>query len=252
MPKLALVIDRVSAGANTIAEAMGIKRISPERAIRLRRYLTLINWGVGKNYDVGPRQVVLNRPEAVRRAVDKMAAFEAVGDLAPTCTTSKDVVANSLETDKGIWLARSNFTSGGKGITPLRSGDAIPDADFYVRYVPKTEEYRVHVVSRSAIFTQQKRRRAGQEQTNNQRLIRNHSNGWVFCENNIEFNQVKREAIEAAAVECTARLGLDFAAVDLIVSKETGDVVFLEANTRPGLESTRLVAAYRTAFSAFM
>jgi D-alanine-D-alanine ligase-like ATP-grasp enzyme len=71
----------------------------------------------------------------------------------------------------------------------------------------------------------------------------------VFCENNITFpsDDLKTE-IEKEAVKAVTCLGLDFGAVDLIVSKGDNLRVFiLEVNTRPGIESTRLRESYANA-----
>jgi len=239
MPNTAIIIDRPSDGAKLLAAQLGVLRVRPDRAPRLRRYRSFINWGCSSVPDT--RQAVLNPPSAVRTAVSKVASFAAVGDLCPPWSVTPQRFA-------GVTLARRDGLSGGAGIQVVRASDELPSADFYSQYIKKVAEYRVHVVGGDAIFIQQKRRRNGVDQNADQALIRNHDNGWVFCENNITYpTPSTKQELEECGIKAVSRLGLDFAAVDLIVEKGTNRVFFLEANTRPGLESSRLIAAYAEA-----
>ena len=47
--------------------------------------------------------------------------------------------------------------SGGEGIELVKTGE-LPDAPLYVRYIPKHDEYRVHVALGEAIDVQRKAR----------------------------------------------------------------------------------------------
>ncbi len=244
----AIVIDRPSNGARQLARALDMYRVSPDRAARTR-HRSLINWGVAQDYQLSPGQRVINHPRAVRNAVDKIAALFLLPDMAPPFwTRMEDVVRSGSD----IILCRRNFLSEGRGITVVRSGEPLVRADFYTKYIRKVAEYRVHVVNGQAICIQQKRRRSELAAANNdQLLIRNHNNGWVFAVNDVDLDQdpILRERVVRNAVEATARLGLDFAAIDLIVARRELSVYFLEANTRPGIESPTVLDAYRTALS---
>lgn len=245
MPRLGVLIDRPSNSARALATSLGVKRVRPERASRLR-YLTLVNWGVSTIPAVHPRTRLINPPEAVRNATDKMLAFSRIPAAYRPRASREPFIP-----DSGILLARRNFLSGGNGITVVRNGQQAPAADFYVEYVRKSHEYRVHVAFGRVIHVQQKRKRSGIDQTSDQQLIRNHDNGWVFTEQGIEYpSDPVRDALHTAAVECVAGLGLDIAACDMIICRSTNRVVFLESNTRPGLESTRAIAAYTSAINS--
>lgn len=152
----------------------------------------------------------------------------------------------------GIVLARTNVRgSGGDGIVVVREGDQLPDAPLYTAYIRKDAEYRLHVVCGKVVAVQQKRRESEAEQTADQKLIRNHGNGWVFAVNKVVFrDDNQRKACEDASVSAVAALGLDFGAVDLVVAAKTGSPYVLEINTAPGIESPTILEAYRSAITA--
>ena len=190
---------------------------------------------------------MLNPPNAVSSAIDKVRSLELVGEFAPRFWTR----AEDVQRARGdIILCRRNFLSEGRGITVVRSKDQLVPADFYVKYVPKIEEFRLHVFNGRVIAVQQKLRRNGAEQQGDQKLIRNHQNGWVFAVNNVNLeNDERREALYLAATRSVESLGLDFAAVDMLIGRDDGRPYFLEANTRPGIESDTILNAYTQAIS---
>src|SRR5690606_25956724 len=105
------------------------------------QYRTVINWGNSTPVNGRNLLYVLNRPASIGVAVNKLSAFrkmQGAGVPIPTFSTDKPT------TRKGeIWLARASLTgSGGDGITPIRFGDAVPDAPLYVKYIPKKVEMR--------------------------------------------------------------------------------------------------------------
>lgn len=239
----AFVVSGPSRGARTLARSIGLRRVQPERAALLR-HRSYINWGCSSIPDVRVR--VINRPEAVRRSISKRATFEALSGK-----SYLPVMATSLPAQRdSIWLARRDGLSSGRGITVIRRRDAVPEADMYVRYIKKSAEYRVHVVNGEVILVQQKRRADGVERDENQLLIRSHANGWVYTVNNVRFaSDAVRERLNEVALDAVHTLGLDFAAVDLIVEKGTDNVFFLETNTKPGIEGETTRQAYHNKFS---
>lgn len=246
--KLARVLvrppTRPSAGAQTIRELLSdnakLSRLNPVP----RQYHTVINWGNPTGFTSANGQIpCFNHPAAVQKAINKLAAFTAM----QAGTVRVPEFTTKLEKVDGIWFARTTVAgSGGVGITVLRDGEAVPAAPLYTRYVKKTEEYRVHVAFGRAIFGQIKLKENGVEQTNDQKLIRNHGNGWVFGPRPIE--NLPADVIEQA-IKAVASLGLDFGAVDCIVGKKDSLAYVLEVNTAPGIESEGLKAAYQQAFT---
>ena len=198
---------------------------------------------------VAPGVKLLNKPEAVSNAINKAKAFElwskVEGLRIPPFYTSADNVPRDR-----IILARSSGTgSGGDDITVVRPGEDLPDVPLYVGYIPKTQEYRVHVAKGKAIFVQQKKRRSEAEQTKDEKLLRNHANGWVFCP--LELDDVSPE-IKDAAVMAVHGLGLCFGACDIILGRDDGAPYVLECNTCPGITSPTLLNAYKKAFESWL
>jgi len=143
-----------------------------------------------------------------------------------------------------IIVARSTATGhSGQGITIVNPGDPIPNTLFYTRYIPKKQEFRVHVFRDQVILVSEKRRRKDYDgEVDSQ--VRSHDNGWVFCYTGISEPAGLRE-IAVSATQC---LGLDFSAVDIIYNAKRNQCYVLEVNTAPGLEGST-VAAYSTAIA---
>lgn len=218
-------------------------------------YGLLVNWGCSQ-LPVTPLtgQVVLNKPEAVANAKCKLNTFELFkqhGVPHPEFWTPQTV--DKAARNKNIIIARTTTRgSGGEGIVVVRQGDTLPKAPLYTQYIRKSAEYRIHVLHDKVLMIQQKRRDSEAEQDENQKLIRNHDNGWVFAVNNVEFrNDEQKTSCERAAIAAVRSLGLDFGAVDLVVGKSDSKPYVLEVNTAPGIESPTLLASYTEALNNF-
>ena len=163
-----------------------------------------------------------------------------------------------------FWLQRPDlFDEGmGEGIvqcsTPAEV-DAIPNNTLLVDYVPKREEYRVHLTRKGAFLVQKKVQRkeniiAQAARDNQARLriggeipdqatpdvkidwkVRNLKNGFIFARN----DGVNPPAdVVAQAQKAFAKTDLDFGAVDVIFVAKTKEAWVLEVNTSPGLEGS--------------
>lgn len=214
----------------------------------------IVNWGDMDDAVAHPTSLVLNSRASRRVAANKISAFvalEAAGVPVPRHFTSYNKAVEWRNAQPGnrrqIMLARHTATgSGGEGIQVVRQGEPLPEgAPLYTEYVRKVAEYRVHVMTGEAIAIQQKRAVRSYTHTEDQLLIRNHGNGWVFSVENVDSHA---EAAKELAIKATRALGLDFAAVDLI-RRQSGELMVLEANTKPGLESPTVLAAYVEALS---
>lgn len=110
----------------------------------------------------------------------------------------------------------------------------------------------MHVFCGEIIAVQQKRKREDATHDENQALIRSYDNGWVFCVDNVTFpDDNSKAAVADASVQAVEAVGLDFAAVDIILGKD-GQEYVLELNTAPGLESPTILAAYREAIVKYV
>jgi len=125
-----------------------------------------------------------------------------------------------------------------------REEDVVPAA-LYVRYVPKQEEYRVHIFQGQVIDVQRKARKHDFPDPDWQ--IRNHANGFIYARNNLRYP----ECIEQVALEAYRHFNLDFGAVDIIWTESNGRALALEINTAPGLEG-QTVDKYAEAITGAM
>lgn len=232
-----------SNGARALVRALrnGALRVRERGTYIPRGNDFLINWGnprVPGWWNRNARTNVLNHPESVRNAIDKIRTFNllrAAGVPVPDFATSRRGALKFFKTERSKVLCRRLTTAhSGRGITVARSPEALVEAPLYVKYVPKEREYRLHVLNGRVIDVEQKLRRNGVQQTEDANLVRSHRNGWIFARNNITpvSDEVRRVAVNAVAV-----LGLDFGAVDLGVHSKFGVKVY-EVNSAPGIEGT--------------
>jgi biotin carboxylase len=247
--RIKLVCPAPSVGARAVVNKLNeLGAIAKKVATwnpRLNRSL-LVGWGS----DVPG--VDLNKPDAIRRARDKLNTFNALKQAEVPIPLYAETKAEAEAKRKrgDMWLARTRGGTGGSGIKVVRDGEPMPNAQLYVRYTPKQREFRTHVFRGQVIHWQEKKKRNGVTQDNNQKLIRSHDNGWVFCENNLDISDTLRAKLAAVSARALTALGLDFAAFDLILSKDGRNVIVLEANTRPGVESNATATAYANALLA--
>ena len=253
-----IIRNRASNGAKTLANALGCKRnkLGAWPPTLYSNDRIIINWGCSKPLPASlfaSGRALLNKPEAVAKAADKLKTFKTLKEhndiKIPTFYTPDQysLVQEQLNGSHNcIFMARSLLSGhSGQGITVLRNGDAIPsDAKIVVEYVKKKAEYRAHIVCGRMVLLAQKRKRSNTEQTRDQQLIRSCDNGWVHAINNVV---TPPESLELMSIKAVQYLGLDFGAVDVIVS-EDDQVYILEVNTAPGIEGETTVRAYKEAF----
>lgn len=248
-----VVRNRQSDSAKAIAEALATKVNAITKGVRtLPQYNVLLNWGCSR-MPIAPTegQTVLNKPQAVANAKDKLVAFGLFQQHDVRCPLFWTDRYDIINQNGGMILGRETLTgSGGEGIRVFRNGDYIDEGlPLYVQYIPKEHEYRLHVVRDEVILIQQKRKENDVQQTADQKLIRNRDNGWIFAVNNVTFySNDHRKAAEETAIKAVKALGLDFGAVDLVMHRDNGMPYVLEVNTAPGLESPTLIQKYATTF----
>lgn len=243
-----------SESARDLARALHTKCVRQQGTYRPRGSDVIINWGnprIPGWWNRLARATVVNNPEAVQAAIEKRRTFE-LFDRAIPPVSHPQVTRDRREAER--WLDGSPNTKvlcrtttrahGGMGIHVAQRRDQLREAVLYVRYVPKTEEYRIHVVNGQVIDRQQKRRGEAYNQGEGpHRYIRSHANGWIFAREGVQI----RAAVDAAAVSAIRALGLNFGAVDIGFHQRHGVQVY-EVNTAPGLEGTTItnyVRAFR-------
>jgi hypothetical protein len=127
----------------------------------------------------------------------------------------------------------------GEGIRLVEpeAGEEIQKAPLYVKYIPKKQEYRIHVCGGIAVDIQRKARRKDVADDAINWKIRNHGNGFVFARN--EDGQVPIDVLDQS-VRAIKSLGLAFGAVDVIFNDKLQQAFVLEVNTAPGLQGETL------------
>ncbi len=242
-----------SASGRALAQALGVRRISHRNStFRGRPEKLIINWGASRVPEEVSKCTILNRPGAVHGASDKLMFFRNAECRKPEWTEDPQVAKDWLW--EGSLLVCRTVLNGnsGEGIilyegTSMDDQDSLPGAPLYVKYVPKRQEYRVHVFRGEVIDVQRKARRRDVPDDQINWKVRNHANGFVFARNGDALGDVPDDVLHQATDGVTS-LGLDFGAADVIYNDRSGLAYVLEVNTAPGLEGTTLdnyVRAFR-------
>lgn len=230
-----------SQSSKDLAAAIDIKRAKHEgKAIKTD---LLINWGassIAREYN----GEILNNPEAIANAVNKLSAFKTLkGHVTlPPFTESLEEANKWLEEGATV-VARTKLTAhSGEGIVIVDSdsNEKLPAAKLYTKYIPKSDEYRLHVFRGNVFFIQRKARDKDIPDDKVNWKVRNHQNGFIYANKDVAFDK-KAEAFKEATAAVKA-LGLDFGAVDLIYNKKQGKYYVLEVNTACGLSGSTLDA----------
>lgn len=213
----------------------------------------VINWGNSTRPAVLEGVQLLNEPEAVAVASNKLKAFQVMkeaGVITVPFTTDRLETVNWLRT-----YIRTKLTGhSGEGIvvTEGEFDSNFVSAPLYTKGIENHGEYRVHVFDGEVILYQKKSRRVdgnGDVVTaeGEDALVRNLATNWIYRTGHLE----RTERIEALAIQAVQALGLDFGAVD-IIKDERGTVYVLEVNTAPGISNTETGEAYINAFKSLI
>lgn len=235
--------NKFSEGAKELSHKLGVKRIKSEGSkFKAKANKLVINWGSS----VIPPHIegcnVLNK-NAVN-AQNKLHAFQKLEGNCPIpeFTQSREKAEKWLADGVAVVCRTVLNGKGGKGITIADTPDQLVDAPLYVKYVPKKDEYRIHVFNGKVIHQQRKARNRDVEDVNWR--IRNLANGFIFAIGDCN----PPAACNDASIAAVAALGLDFGAVDVIWNEKQEKAYVLEVNTAPGLQGTT-VEKYMEAFN---
>lgn len=236
-----------SKSAKALAEALGCKILKHEGKELNLKHQGVINWGCSSPL-INWRSLVqtgqiFNRPDAVAKAVNKLTAFNAMKDAVriPEFTTDAEEAFKWLQ--EGITVVCRTKLNGhsGEGIVLCNKADFevgeedVVAAPLYVKYIKKSQEYRIHVFGGKVFFVQRKARNLDVPKEDVNWQVRNHQNGFIYAHKDVNAS----EEAQKQAVAAIATLGLDFGAVDIIETAK-GVPYVLEVNTACGLEGTTL------------
>lgn len=211
----------------------------------------VINWGNSMTNEEIEKANVLNSPKIVALATNKLTFFNAVrGQVKiPEFTVDRQEAKAWLDAGKKIIVREKLNGHSGEGIVVIEDdntwqGYEHSRAKLYVQYIPKKDEYRVHVVDGKVIDVQRKAIHPDSRRELVNFTIRNHHNGFIYVREGVI--ESCPEDVTDEAVRAVGIVGLHFGAVDVIWNEYRKKAYVLEINTAPGLEG-QTVQKYKKA-----
>ncbi len=242
-----------SASAKVLAEAIGAKLIRHKNSKFVgTEEKTVINWGSSNLPENVIGAKVINSPEAVGKASDKLVCLDTLGagDVAiPDYATDPLIAEVWLRGGCAVVCRQKLNGHSGEGIVIATEGGQLVDAPLYTMYIPKKSEYRVHVFNGKVIDVRRKARRMDVPDDQINWKVRSYANGFVFAKGEA-LGEVPRSVIYNA-IQAVEALGLVFGAVDVIFNEKRGQAYVLEVNTAPGLEGST-VDSYANAIAEYL
>jgi glutathione synthase/RimK-type ligase-like ATP-grasp enzyme len=239
MPVYVYPYKQGSVSARLLAENIGAKRIKREGSrFKGSPDKIVINWGCSELPEEVLKCQVINHPDKLRNATNKLKFFQEVENQAniPYFTTDINEAREWLGNGKTVVERHKLTGNSGEGIRLVEPDGELQQAPLYVQYVPKREEFRIHVMKGVVVDVQRKARRRDVEDEEVNWKIRNHDNGFIFQRNDVDCPD---EVLKQAVIACNA-VGLDFGAVDVIYNERQGKAYVLEVNCAPGLTGSTL------------
>jgi glutathione synthase/RimK-type ligase-like ATP-grasp enzyme len=185
--------------------------------------------------------VELNTIQSIRNASHKYRALKILKQA------NLPVPPFSIRPDIGFpALWRSFYHTKGRDIVYVPNFTILPEIasnvgyrDYFIELLPKVSEYRYHVFLNEVIYKSVKV--GGDRHV----LAWNHDNGFEFI--TAHRGRAERQRI---CIEAVNALGLDFGAVDFIITPDK-EMYILEVNTQPAMSPARL-DAYKQAIERFI
>ena len=234
-----------SVGSRALAESLGIRRLRHQGStFRGSPNKVVINWGASELPAHLNGSPIINRPEDVAVCCDKLRFFQKMAEVQdapriPDFTTDSRTALNWVGDGNTVCIRTMLRASGARGLVIVNRDNVneFVQAPLYTKYVPKKEEYRVHVVRGRVIDIQRKALRQDIDREQANWKIRNLENGFIFARN--EGHQAPPD-VSVQALKAMAASGLDFGAVDILYKAADRTAWVLEINTAPGLMNTTL------------
>ena len=213
-----------------------MKCITGEKQLKYKS--TIINWGNSRPAS-HTTQVhdIINDYNKVAFAANKYLTLKILTEANVSCVeyALHPIEARGWLNDDTLVYGREKLTAhSGEGIRVFTMDSEWDNTlPLYTKGILKAHEYRVHVIFGKVVDVSKKKRAHDEI---NHPLIRNHSNGWVYCREDVAIPF----PIILESVKAIAALGLDFGAVDVLYKRIENKAYVLEVNTAPGLTGTTL------------
>lgn len=243
--------NKHSKGCKNLAKALHIFRVKHNNSgFKGRNNKTVINWGSSVLSTEVSKCSIINRPEAVSIAQNKLSLFQLLSKYEqvsiPEFTSDIEVAKDWLDNGNTVVAREMLRASAGRGIKIVKDKNEIEYAPLYTKYVPKKEEYRVHIVAGKIIDVQKKGIKLDYPKEDINWQVRTHDKGFIYMRENIKVP----EDVTKQALLAFNKTDLDFGAIDVIYNDKSSKAYVLEINTAPGLEGTT-VQKYKEAFEIY-
>lgn len=240
-------------GSKLISNLYGKATVKKGRLIRLERlqrrerFDYIVNIGYFKPFDCRGAKI-LNDPIAVGTSSNKRKARIIFRDN-EVPSPKLFLSASSIRNDDLPVVGRTTHHMKGKGLWYCKTLSEAKTAEkrgatHFIKFIPNTREFRIHVVSPKidglvdfkpydylVLKLSEKLPKAGAK-TNP--IVKSHNNGWAFSYPKDRDDPVL-EIARSAARKALASVGLNWGAVDVMVSKDTDIAYVLEINSAPCL-----------------
>lgn len=206
----------------------------------------VVRWGDTSNSEIDgvlSQNRILNKASAISKNTNKLKSLKLFGSSGlniPKIFESKQAI------NRFPVLGRDKNHHGGLDIVIINGSNdgnnnlnKIPNKDFYVEVIKSIREYRVHIFNDEVIRVTRKVFRGHDKDgvpVTQEGIIKNDTYGWGH--NNVNVDNLNPEFISASKKALKA-IGLDFGAVDLLISTNEKPYV-LEVNSSPRLNSIGL------------
>lgn len=138
--------------AKDLAARIGIEYVQKNDDISFGEGFEIINWGCSRLKG----KVILNKPRAVRRSLNKLRTFELLSEKIrmPTMTLDKDMAVAWATSGRKVVCRELIKSCKSRGITISKSPSEVSEipAKFYTRFIANCTEYRVNVY-KGQVFT---------------------------------------------------------------------------------------------------
>lgn len=194
----------------------------------------LIRWGNGSPVPRRP-QLVINKMDAICATVDKNNASRIFAEKG---------ISTPPRTDDVPCVGRASWHTQGQGFWLCWEASQVVSAqeegaNYFIKYIPIKQEYRIHVLGDEAAFVQ---RKYSQVRVSTAFMgIQGFRDDWH--KQVLPISEAPRSAI-TQAIRAVKVLGLDFGGVDVVMSIANNMPYVLEVNSGPALPTEETRAPY--------
>src|SRR5690554_22034 len=154
---------------------------------------TVINYGSSALPEEVLKCRVINSPEAVSKASNKLLAFKAMAEHGVSVPRFTESPVDAAVWNRDVVVRHKLTGHSGEGIKIVDADHRfMPEAPLYVEYIKKKHEYRVHVFMGEVIDVQRKARKLDvpDEEVNWQ--VRNLDGGFIYAREGVEIDEEPR------------------------------------------------------------